>query len=361
MNETRQKGNFTGGFILFGYRVKDKKVIIQPDEAEVVRHVFEECAAGMLVKDIISELHEKGILNRGKPFARNTVYKLLQNEKYAGICRHGDEVFTNIYPRIVPENVFTIVKNKIDNNKYGKHKPNVCYLLKNKLICGYCGKPVNSDSGTSKSGAIIRYYKCSGKRAGNGCEQVPIRKDLLEQLVVDVTCKALASVENIDHIAERILEVHRKRLDDQSILNLLTTEYNNTNRAINNILNAMEQGIITGATKERLENLETKRIELSDKLATEKAKSKLLISKQEIMQYLQTAIRKEPRQMIDLLVRQVVLYRDKIEIYYNYTNRSPDDDRRDLLFYSCKRSSIVDQRKNGLPSIILDFLIELYI
>ena len=151
MNESRQKGTFTGGFIIFGYRVENKKIIIHEDEAEVVRWMFNECASGKLVKTIIEELHEKGILYRGKPFARNTVYHLLANEKYSGIYRHGEEVFTNMYPRIVPQEIFDAVKSKIDSNKYGKHKPNIVYLLKNKVKCGYCGKPVNSDAGTSKT------------------------------------------------------------------------------------------------------------------------------------------------------------------------------------------------------------------
>ena len=34
MNESRQKGTFTGGFIIFGYRVENKKIIIHEDEAE---------------------------------------------------------------------------------------------------------------------------------------------------------------------------------------------------------------------------------------------------------------------------------------------------------------------------------------
>lgn len=39
--------------------------------------------------------------------------------------------------------------------------------------------------------------------------------------------------------------------------------------------------------------------------------------------------------MIDLLVKQVVLYDDKVEITYNYTDNKegPDDDRRDFLLY----------------------------
>lgn len=74
--------------------------------------MFNECASGKLVKTIIEELHEKGILYRGKPFARNTVYHLLANEKYSGIYRHGEEVFTNMYPRIVPQDIFDAVKAK---------------------------------------------------------------------------------------------------------------------------------------------------------------------------------------------------------------------------------------------------------
>lgn len=141
MRESRSKGNYTGGFVLFGYRAENKKIVIHEDEAQVVRQIFEEFAAGKLVKTILEELCTKGIMNRGKPFARNTLYHLLANEKYAGLYRHGNEVFTNIYPQIVPDAVFSIVKSKIDNNKYGKHKPYICYLLKNKLKCGYCGKP----------------------------------------------------------------------------------------------------------------------------------------------------------------------------------------------------------------------------
>ena len=53
-------------------------------------------------KGIIKTLTERGIFNRGKKFARNTVYNILKNEKYSGIYRLGNEIFTNIYPQIVP-------------------------------------------------------------------------------------------------------------------------------------------------------------------------------------------------------------------------------------------------------------------
>ena len=325
--------------------------------------MFEDCASGKLVKTIIAELREKGILYRGKPFARNTVYHLLANEKYAGIYRHGDEVFTNIYPRIVPDEIFSIVASKIANNKYGKHKPNIYYLLRNKMICGYCGKPVNSDSGTSKSGEIKRYYKCSGKRLDKNCPCNPIRKDLIEQIVIDATYEALSAKENIMLLADKVIEAHKKRIADESLLHILTSEYSETEKSINNILSAMEQGVITNSTKERLEHLEGKKVDLLAKIAAEKARTKLLINQDDITKYISTALRKEPRPMVDALIKKVVLYNNKIEIYYNYTNmKDPDgtDDRRDFVFHTCIKSFEIDTHKYDRSPILLTFSIELY-
>ena len=73
MNETRLKGNFTGGTIIYGYKVENHKILINEEQAEVVRYIYKQYALGTYVKDIIDSLTSKGILNKGKPFARNTI------------------------------------------------------------------------------------------------------------------------------------------------------------------------------------------------------------------------------------------------------------------------------------------------
>lgn len=160
MRETRSKGNFTGGFIIYGYKVENHKVVIDQDKAETVKFIYEQYAMGVYVKDIIKALTAKGIFNRGKPFARNTVYNILKNEKYSGIYRHNEEVFDNIYPQIVDTDTFNKVRAKIDVNHYGKRSTEVVYLLRNKMKCGYCGSPVSAECGTAKNGEKKRYYKC---------------------------------------------------------------------------------------------------------------------------------------------------------------------------------------------------------
>ena len=96
MNETRLKGNFTGGTIIYGYSVENHKVVVNEEQAEVVRFIYEQYALGVYVKDIIQKLNEKHIFNRGKPFARNTIYNILKMKniqvyiditmKYLKIC-----------------------------------------------------------------------------------------------------------------------------------------------------------------------------------------------------------------------------------------------------------------------------------
>ncbi len=93
MRETRLKGNFTGGQLVYGYKVVDHKVVVNDDEAEVVRYIYTRFAMGTYVKDIIEELKQKGITNRNKPFSRSSIYYLLQNEKYAGIYHCNDEIY----------------------------------------------------------------------------------------------------------------------------------------------------------------------------------------------------------------------------------------------------------------------------
>lgn len=363
MRESREKGNFCGGNLIYGYKVENKKVVIDEEQASIIIYIFSEFASGRLIVDIMKELEERGVKNKGKPFAKSTLYRLLGNEKYAGIYRHENEVFNNIYPRIVPQNIFDIVKLKLDTNKYGKHVPEIYYLLKNKVKCGYCGKPVNSDAGTSRRGKVLRYYNCSGKRSKTTkCKQQTIRKEVLEKLILDTILETMSS-DMIDYVAEQIICVHAKKMNDESMLNLLLRDYKQVEKGINNILNAIEKGIVTPSTKERLEDLENKRVEIENKIAVEKTKTKLQLVKKDVINFLLKAISKDPRQMVNMLIKEIILYNDKIEIYMNYTNKkTPDDENhKAFLFYQTTKSITIDSHKFHVEPKLFEYDIRLNI
>lgn len=72
--------------------------------------------------------------------------------KFDRFGRNRYETFDNIYPQIVPPEIYEIVRKKVNDNKYGKTSENVEYLLKNKIICGYCGKSIVGENGTAHTG-----------------------------------------------------------------------------------------------------------------------------------------------------------------------------------------------------------------
>lgn len=343
MNETRHKGNFTGGIILYGYKVENKKVVINEDEAQVVKNIYLDFASGKLVTDILAELKEKSVLYRGKNFGRNTLYNFLRNEKYNGKYVFNNEVFTNIYPKIISDELFETVRSKIESNKYGKHKPDVVYLLKNKLKCGYCDHTVNSDAGTSKSGKINRYYKCSGKRTNKNCPLKPIRKELLEDVVVQTILKALGTNDLIKNIADKIISINEERIANDSTLSLLSKELDKVENSISNVLSAIDKGIITSSTKTHLEELENKKKEISEQIAIEATKERMKLTREDVVKYMKTAITKSPKQMIDLVVKNIILYNDKLEIFFKY-NRKQEESNEKTIVYSSQQDITV-----GIP------------
>lgn len=127
--------------------------------------------------------------------------------------------------------------------------------------------------------------------------------------------------------------------------------------------NGTRQGIISQTTKERLNALEAEKAELINKIAVEKLKSNLIIQKHDIVKYLQSAVKKRPLQMIQLLIKQVVLYNDKIEIHFNYTDgKRPDDELHQAFsFYSFNQRITIDQHKIGKEPIVTDYEITLFI
>lgn len=360
--EGRRKGNFMGGLITYGYKavgtkLEGRKLAIQEDEAEVVRYVFENFTIGRTMKEIQQDLLDKGVLCKGRPFAKSTLYRLIGNEKYAGIYNYNGETFTNIYPAIIPQEMFNVAKMKLDSNKYGGHNVKVVYLLKNKLKCGYCEHTINSETGTARNGEVFRYYKCTGRREGL-CEQMPIRKEVLEKLVVDATLAAFESSKVIEDLAEKILAENAKRDVATSIINLLTSQLNDIQRSITNIMKAIEQGVVTSTTKQRLEELENQKVEIEVKLHQEKAKATSKIQKADIARFLSVAIQNEPLPMITLLIKKVVLFNDRIEIYYNYTDTPrPDDDHRAFSFYKTTHSIF----RSNCAERIVTYTIEAFI
>lgn len=329
-NESRRKGNLTGGKIPYGYKNVNKKAVIVPEEADIVRYIYERYSIGVYVKDIIAELNGKGLLHKGKPFVANTVYGILGNERYSGIYRHNGEVFDNIYPQIVPKETFDKVRAKVNANKFGKRSEHITYLLKDKIKCGYCSRSVIGDNGTAHNGERKYYYTCQGrKKKLTDCRKQSIRKDILEKIVLECVIEQIQKANSLDFIVSGLMREQERQSQTNIVLNLLLKERRTTENAIKNIMTAIENGGTTNTVMNRLRELETRQSELERQILIEKSKTAVQLTEKQVREFYSQALALEPKLLINYLVKQVTLYDDKIEIQFNAPiNISPDDESR---------------------------------
>lgn len=341
MRETRLKGLYQGGGVPYGYKVENRRIVINESTAEIIRYIYEQYSIGVCVREIIASLTNRGILYKGKPFASHTVYGILANEKYSGIYKHEDEVIDNMYPALIPQDIYNKVRAIVEKNKYGKHSVKADYLLRQKIKCGYCGEPINGESGTTKRGEKIYYYKCNGRKMHRtNCTKSVIRKDVLEKLVIDTIICELSKPEIKDKIVNELIKRHESQLSSNIELSLLTKQQKQVETSLHNLVTAIEQGIISTTTNKRLQELEQQQAELERQILIEKSKTVVKLSKQDILSYYEQALRLEPKLLINFLIREIVLYDDKIEIYFNSPIPTSPDENSGFSFYS-KTTTII--------------------
>ena len=142
------------------------------------------------------------------------------------------------------------------------------FLLTTKLFCGLCGSPMIGDGGTSHTGKAYAYYSCTKRKRGRSCKKESVPKDWIEDLVVGELVKIVHNDELIEQIADRVME-YQKREKDQSGLHALEIRQKENEKAISNMLAAIEAGIITPSTKTRLMELEADRADIEKGIAHE--------------------------------------------------------------------------------------------
>jgi len=329
LRESWLKGNATGGNHIFGYDIKDKKYVINEYEKDIIIDVFTKYSQGYKAKAIAELLNEQGLHRfNGKPFTMKYILFILHNERYTGIVEHQGVVYDNIFPRIIEQPLWDKVNSINEENKISpsRKKEIFDYILSGKLVCGLCKRRMSGDSGTCRNKDIHYYYICTSKRKHiQDCELKSRNKEYLEDIVINTTAKLLKQSSNIDTIAETLFKLHQKITADDTNLNLLTKRRDEAVKSSQNIITAIEQGIITEMTKTRLVELEKQISELEYAINKEKQKNYSFLTIDNIKSYLKKKVFsntndiKIRKLLINTFVREIILYPEEIIIVYNFT------------------------------------------
>ena len=76
LNESYRKGQYTGGAVIYGYDVVDKKNVINPEEAEIVKEIFTKYSQGYTAVALAKDLQARGIrTKKGLYITDKKIYK----------------------------------------------------------------------------------------------------------------------------------------------------------------------------------------------------------------------------------------------------------------------------------------------
>lgn len=332
MFESANKCHSIGGHIPLGYRIENKKLVINEAAAEIVREAFHLYANGATVAEICETFNNKGYKTaKGADFNKNSFNSMFKNERYIGIYKYKDMRIEGGVPAIVDKETFDIVQKRLKINAQApaRGKAKVDYLLSQKLFCGHCGATMTGESGTGRLGGKYHYYTCSTRKRYHSCEKIPVKKDFIERAVVEDALSILTP-EVIEELAEAAVRQNKIDIENESLVPALTQELYEIERSIANLIKMVEKGADSDALTARLIELE------KQKRATEKrlvvAQDEIVVLEKEhiiwwLTEFCNGDIEDEDfrRHIIDLLVNSVTVWDEpdgwfKITSVYNLTS-----------------------------------------
>lgn len=351
---------FSGGTITFGYTTKDiqsqfndmqgrpivkKTIVIDENNARYVRQAFQDIYDGMKSYDVIKKLKEQGVKTaRGNYFDKSSLHRLLRNKKYITIAEYDGEEHAGIYPRLVDDEVFYRVQETLDKNKHNYNKlADDEYLLVSKMFCGKCGELMTGAGGTSKTGKVHHYYLCKNKK-NNTCDKKRIKKEYIEDLVIDTTRKILTK-ENINHIATSVVSIIEKEQDNAK-LRQLKKAISTIDKKKVNLISAIaecDDSDIRKSLYEEMRNLQQQRTLIESDIEKEETFVNTL-SKTNIKHFLYQLrdgninSLKYRKSLIATFIKAVYVYDDKVIIFFNNQSGGTEikfDDVKDVEKFFC--------------------------
>jgi len=310
----------------YSYDLVNKKLVINERETEIVRKIFTDCSRGVLLKNIATELNEDGSKNKNNmPWTVNTVSSILNNERYCGIVKIADEIYTNIVPQIIDEELFSKVGLKMGANsrRTSQFRPLTPFYLSGKLTCLHCGKPINGESDTGRA-SVYYYYKCqSNKKTKNTCQKKSIRRDMLEDYIIEKIEQYILQRKYIITVATEMSNNFNAVIKNDSELNLLKKEFSQNEKELQNTLSAIRMGIVTQSTKDMLEQLEEKKEQITVEIAKLSNRKPKIVDINDCADFLFSltaldfSVAENKELLFKRFIRRIELGNRKIRIYFN--------------------------------------------
>ena len=198
MMQRVQKGMWNGGLTPFGYKVENKKLVINEDEAQHVRTIYNDHISGL---PMAKSAKMAGI-------SKSRAYSVLRNPVYAGKMKYAGSLWQGNHPPIISEETFQLAQSKHQKARRTLRLYRD-YPLAGLIKCAECNSFMSpSHTNKRKNGKLTRYYyyRCTKttKRDWNACATRQVSADRLEKYVFENLERIASDRQYIDNLIFRL-------------------------------------------------------------------------------------------------------------------------------------------------------------
>ena len=246
---SRKKGMWMGGTVPLGYDVVNKRLVINPQEAEVVRLIYNKYCGCRSERDVCCYVNKLGYKTKlrkrrfadeviATPFSHSVINHILKNPIYIGKVVHKGTIYDGQQEAIITEEQWNRVQKIKANNREGKLLPSK--VVHNSLLKGFleCGCGCNSSmtpTRTTKKNKTYEYYVSlkAVKEGYSFCEVGCIPAGELDEFVVSKIQGIIKHPRLIDEMAKQITkempeigitEIFKKIKDPEHFFDYLSSE-----------------------------------------------------------------------------------------------------------------------------------------
>ena len=186
---SKKKGMWMGGCPPLGYDTENRKLVINPEQAEIIRFIFARFLATRSVTAVALETRERdyrtrthtsrrGRTREGHLFNKAIIYRIIVNPVYIGVITHKGEWHQGQHAPIISREVWdqvqAILKDSPSMRRGESRRKKMAAPLRNLLRCGGgCGSGMTM-SATTRNGREYRYYVPTNYFK-KGCLDCPVR------------------------------------------------------------------------------------------------------------------------------------------------------------------------------------------
>ncbi len=171
---------------MLGFQQKDGEISIVPEEAAIVRMIYDYFLAGHSYEYISERLRRDGIPTKrpGSTWENTTVFNILENEKFCGDCLFQKTYIADpishksvpnrgvlpqfyvedVLPAIIPRDEWLAVQELRKRHSGKGLKQSEAYPFTNMLVCPYCGKRYRNYTSAGYNRELINWYRCQSRR-----------------------------------------------------------------------------------------------------------------------------------------------------------------------------------------------------